>query len=82
MREGEQHDVRQFVSDFLEHYKMLHDNALNVLTNEVMKRLSPAALQIPVALASQRKVGIRFAENENITSVIAGFVNFYDLDEV
>lgn len=82
VREGEQHDARQFVSDFLEFYKMLHDQALNVLTGEVLKRLSPAALQIPVGLSGQRQVQIRFSENENITAVVEGFSHFYEIDEV
>lgn len=81
VREGEQHEVRQFVSDFLENYKMLHENALNVLTSEVLKRLPAPALQIPVSLNSQRKVQIRFAENENITAVVSGFINFFELDQ-
>ncbi len=82
VREGEQHEVRQFVADFLENYKMLHENALNVLTSEVLKRLPAPALQIPVALNAQRKVQIRFAENENITAVVSGFINFFELDQV
>lgn len=82
IREGEQHDVKQFVSDFLEFYKMLHENSLNVLTSEVLKRLPSAALQIPVGLRSQRQVAIRFSENENITSVVEGFVHMYELDKV
>lgn len=82
LREGEQHDVRQFVSDFLEYYKMLHDAALNILTSEVLKRLPAPALQIPVGLSGQRQVQIRFSENENITSVVEGFSNFYEISEV
>lgn len=82
IREGEQHDVRQFVADFLEYYKMLHDGALNVLTNEVLKRLSPPALQIPVGLSGQRQVQIRFSENENITAVVEGFSHFFEIGEV
>lgn len=82
VREGEQHDIRQLVADFLEYYKMLHDNALNVLTNEVFKRLPPAALQIPVGLSGQRQVQIRFSENENITAVVEGFSIFFEIPEV
>ena len=82
VREGEQHDARQFVADFLEYHKMLHDSALNVLHAEVLKRLSPPLLQIPVGLSGQRQVQVRFSENENITAVVEGFSNFFEIDEV
>jgi hypothetical protein len=39
-------------------------------------------LQIPVALNAQRGVQIRFARNDNITAVVEGFVDFYELTEV
>lgn len=53
VREGEQHDILQHVSDFLEVYNMDVGSA-GPLANEVLKRLPAPALQIPVALPSQR----------------------------
>jgi hypothetical protein len=45
-------------------------------------RLPEVVLQIPVALNAQRGVQIRFARNDNITAVVEGFVDFYELTEV
>jgi hypothetical protein len=82
VREGEQHDLVQFVSDFLEFYDM-GNNALSQLVNEVHKRLPAAALQIPVSVPSQRKVVARFAENDNVTAVVEGFINVFEAgDEI
>jgi len=82
VREGEQHDLVQFISDFLEFYDM-GNNALNQLVNEVHKRLPPAALQVPVSVPSQRKVVARFAENDNVTAVVEGFINVFEAgDEI
>jgi hypothetical protein len=39
-------------------------------------------LQIPVALNAQRGVQIRFVSDDNITAVVEGFVDFYELTEV
>lgn len=40
VREGEQHDMGQFTSDFLEYYKMYSPNAVNILGNEMLKRFN------------------------------------------
>lgn len=82
VREGEQHDLFQFVGDFLEFYDM-GNSALNQLVNEVHKRLPAPALQIPVSVPSQRKVVARFAENDNVTAVVEGFINVFEAgDEI
>lgn len=81
IRESEQHDLIQYTSDFLEYYKMHSMNAVNILANEMHKRLPEPALRIPVSLPHQRSVEIRFSRNDNITAVVAGFVDFYELDE-
>ena len=81
IREGEQHDLVQFVGDFLELYRMSRDSALG-LANEVNKRLPPAALQIPITTPMKRQIAIRFTNNDNITNVVEAFVNFYDVDPV
>lgn len=80
VRQGEQHDLLQYVSDFCEFYKMSGVNLLG-LAEEVHRRLPAVALQIPVGLPGQRQVSIRFALQENITEVVNGFANFYDIDE-
>jgi hypothetical protein len=45
-------------------------------------RLPEVVLQIPVALNVLRGVQIRFARNDNITAVVEGCVDFYELTEV
>lgn len=80
VHEGEQHDLVQLVSDFFELYHMPRES-IQFMANEVYKRLPATALQIPVGLSNQRQVAIRFSLNENITSVIAGFANFYELED-
>lgn len=80
IREGEQHDLMQTVSDFLEYYHM-DTGSTSMLANAVNQRLSPAALTIPVGIANSRKVVARFAENENVTAVIEGFVNVFEVGD-
>lgn len=77
--EGQQHDIVQFVSDFLE-YHHLSSNSLEVIGNEILKRLPPVALQIPISMSSKRQVAIRFSLKENITNTIAAFTNYYEID--
>jgi hypothetical protein len=77
IREGEQHNLRQFVADFLEFYHMGQSQG-EVLTNEVLKRLPSAVLQFPVGLQNKRSVNIWFGNNDNITNTIEGFVNFFE----
>jgi hypothetical protein len=55
--------------------------SVGMVVGEVLKRLSPAVLQIPVGLASKRKVVIRYAADENITAVTEGFVNYFEMDD-
>lgn len=80
IREGEQHDLHQFVADFFELYYM-SQQSVPMVVNEVLKRLPAAAIQIPVGLGSKRKVVARFAAEENVTAVTEGFVNFFEIDE-
>lgn len=80
IREGEQHDLVQLVSDFFELYHIPSDN-IYPMAQEVNKRLPAVALQIPVGLSAQRQVVARFSLNENITNVVEGFANFYELDD-
>lgn len=81
IREGEQHDLYQFVSDFFEFYNMPRESVGLVVT-EVNKRLPAVALQIPVALQSRRQVAIRFSAADNITNVVEGFANFFEIDDM
>lgn len=37
---------------------------------------------LAVLTNSCRQVSIRFANNDNLTAVVDGFVNFYEIDEV
>jgi hypothetical protein len=80
LREGEQHDLPQFVLDFLEYYKMPLESQM-MLLQEILKRLPAIALQIPVGLSAQRQVTARFSMNENLTNVIEGFVHMFELDD-
>ena len=80
VREGEQHDIGQFVSDFFQYYNMPFDSA-NMVANEVLKRLPVAEVQVPVSMASQRQIVARFCRNDNITTVVAAFANFYEIDD-
>jgi len=80
MKEGEQHDVRQYVSDFFQYYKM-PPVSIDLMTSEVYKRLEPAVLKIPVSLPRQRQVEMRLAANENITTVVSGFMDFFEINE-
>ena len=80
LREGEQHDLMQTVSDFLEYYHMDTSSA-SMLANAVNQRLAAASLTIPVGIANSRKVVARFAESENVTAVIEGFVNVFEVGD-
>lgn len=80
VREGEQHDLPQFVADFFTLYGLSMNN-VRVVVDEINKRLPPPALSIPVNLPNRRKVVARFAENDNITAVVEGFINFFEIDE-
>jgi hypothetical protein len=80
IRQGEQHDLRQYVADFFQLYYMSQDY-VNGMVQEVMKRLPAPVLQLPVALSGKRKVFMTLAENDNGTAVVEAFCNFFELDE-
>ncbi|KAJ1398055.1 hypothetical protein B484DRAFT_438487, partial [Ochromonadaceae sp. CCMP2298] len=80
VREGEQHDLVQYVSDFFELYSMPAQSVM-MMANEVHRRLPAVATQVPVALSGRRQVSCRFSLEENVTNVVEGFANFYELDE-
>ena len=80
IREGEQHDLVQFVSDFFELYHMPRES-VNMMANEVHKRLPPVATTVPVSLGSRRQVVARFTLNENLTAVVEGFVNYFEAED-
>lgn len=80
LREGEQHDLVQYVSDFFELYNLPMEN-VPMMAQEIHKRLPAVALQIPVGLSAQRQVTIRFSLNDNITNVVEGFTNFFEIDD-
>lgn len=78
VREGEQHDLLQFTTDFLQLYKMPVENAL-MLANEVLKRLPPTELQIPVGLSAQRQVSLRLTAKDNVVETVDAFMNYFEL---
>jgi len=80
VREGDQHDLMQFVYDFFQYYR-LPLASVEMVANEVHKRLPPVALQIPVSMQSQRTIQIRFSTADNITNVIEAAGNLYDFGE-
>jgi hypothetical protein len=80
IREGEQHDLVQLVTDFFELYHIPADNVYP-MAQEVNKRLPGAVLTIPVGLSAQRQVVARFALNDNVTNVVEAFTNYFELDE-
>lgn len=80
IRQGEQHDLIQFVSDFFQLYHMPTESIM-MMANEVHKRLPAPVVTVPVGLpGGQRQVIARFCTNDNITEVTEAFANFYDLD--
>ena len=80
VHESEQHDVLQYVRDFFEYYGISFDS-LNMVANEVLKRLPAAVLKIPVSMASRRQVSIGFSASDNITKVVEGFLNYFELED-
>eukprot|EP01039_Chlorochromonas_danica_P003198 gene3198-3501_t len=81
VREGEQHDLLQFVFDFLDaHSVQTSREGLIMLAEEVNRRLPGPVLQLPVGLTAQRSVSIRFAKDDNVTNVVEGFANFFDIE--
>ena len=81
IREGEQHDLRQYITDFFTLYHLPMDTVPGMV-QEVNRRLPGTVLAIPVSLqaAGQRGVSIVFAANDNITNVVEGFISYYSLD--
>jgi len=80
VRQGEQHDLTQFVADFFTIYR-LSLNSVGAVVEEINKRLPPTILSIPVNISNRRQVSIRFAEKDNITAVVEGFSNFFEIDQ-
>jgi hypothetical protein len=80
IREGEQHDVYQFVSDFFQLYKLDH-GSVDGMTQEVYRRLPAPAITIPISIPNKRQVVARFSVNENITNTCEAFSNVFELDE-
>lgn len=81
VREGDQHDIIQFASDFLEYYKIHSHDSVQAVANVLNQRLGAIAHQIPVSLQSQREVKVRLAKGDNITSTLRAFANYYFLGE-
>lgn len=81
IREGEQHDVWQHVTDFFTLYYLPLDTVPGMV-QEVNRRLPGTVLAIPVSLqaAGQRGVSLVLAANDNITNVVEGFIGHYGLD--
>lgn len=80
IRQGEQHDLLQLVADFFQLYHLNMD-MVHGMANEVNKRLPAVAVQIPVSLGSQRSVQARFSRDDNITAVVEGFANFFEVPD-
>jgi len=78
IRQGEQHDVNQLAADFLEFYHMPTSNA-DLVANEVHKRLPALALAVPVSLPGRKQISVRFSADDNITRVVDGFFNYFEL---
>lgn len=81
VRQGEQHDLRQLATDFLEFYRMPPQNA-DMLAQEAHKRLPAVALSVPVSLQARRQVAVRFSLDDNITAVVEGFASVFDAEEM
>ena len=80
IRQGEQHDLHQLASDFLEVYHMPLSNS-DMIAGEANKRLPAQALGVPVNLPGRRQTNVRFSAKDNITTVVEGFLNYFELDE-
>jgi len=80
VREGDQHDLMQFVYDFFQYYR-LPLASVEMMANEVFKRLPPISLQIPINMQSQRTIQIRFSASDNITNVIEAAGNVFEFGE-
>ena len=81
VREGEQHDLLQFTSDFLEFYKMNTPRAIEAVANAMLKQLSPSAMDIPISLPSKRGVRMRLTQRDNVSAVVSAFMDFYEIHE-
>lgn len=80
IRQGEQHDLIQYVSDFFQLYNMPQDQVV-MMANEVHKRLNPVHVQVPVSIGNQRQINARFSQSDNITNVVNAFTNFYEIED-
>ena len=80
LREGEQHDLRQYVADFFELYRMPSES-IDGFVAEVNKRLAPVALVVPVDLPGKRRIIARFSEHDNVTATVEAFMNYFELGD-
>lgn len=76
--EGDQHDLLQFVSDFFQFYH-LPTSSIELVANEVLKRLPNTELQIPVSISAKRLIQLRLGLKDNITNVVEGFSSVYEI---
>ena len=81
VRQGEQHDLMQFTSDFLEFYKMDSPSAVEAVANAMHQQLASATMNLPVNLPSKRPVSMRLSTHDNITAVVSAFMDFYEIFE-
>lgn len=81
VHEGEQHDLLQFTSDFLEFYKMNSPQSIEAVANAMNQRLTAATMNIPISLPSKRPVNMRLSQSDNITAVVSAFMDFYEIYE-
>lgn len=76
--EGEQHNLLQTVSDFLQLHRIQSVDP-RPLAEEVNRRLPSPVLNVPVALENQRTVMLRFCDRDNITNVVHAFADYYSV---
>lgn len=74
IREGEQHDVPQFVSDFFELYHLPMESA-GGMAAEVLRRLPAVATSVPVGLAGKRQVRANAVLSSALTVLCMARVN-------
>ena len=80
IRQGEQHDLGQFITDFLAYYKMPLEN-VQVVYNALISRLPSVALAIPINRSAKRLVTLNIYNNDNITQVVEAFIDAMELGD-
>jgi hypothetical protein len=78
VREGEQHDLLQHVTDFFQYYN-LPTTSVNEVATAISNNLPKVALIIPINMQSTRAIQCAIFIGANITNTIEGFANFYDI---